>query len=645
MEGEELDGHFAVDVPPTHHVYTPGPGPFRPRRPSHTPSLTGRASRDEPLICARVFRTGGTQVQVVDDPSDLPSSKASTHSNDGGDVEFCVMGSREHVMALKRKVQELADAARALEAEKDRARQREEEITDELRSKEGELRRFETMHSVTDGSTLSGGGPREHPTVKTFGPIDMEIITESDAGDDRDGENNGFRQIFWKKPRIRQYIVRHTTLIREAEERTTTWLELFFDLLFAGIVAILGNAYISAQVSFSLQQFAVLFLMSIKPWVDYVMHQNIFASEDVAQRGFTVWIMALVVGLGVNSTNAVSSTHSIFTVFYLLIRFSFAAAYLSYWPLFPKFRSSLAQAAVPATLSAPMYIVSIFYPEHQYVLWWIGTAIDYLLSPALILLTRYVDFMPRPVHRLAISIEHMSERNGLFLIIVLAEVMIALFYNSVSATPDVSYAKAVVGLFLALSLAWLYFDVDGSQQEIHAMRRKTYTGVLWNLTHIPLYGAIVLAGVSLEVMVQATDESGDHAGSSSGAGGNTHAFTTRTYATFFGSLSGVLICYTIISLTHRSMHAARISKRLRTGTRMAVAILFAALAGTAHNAHAPLLSSGRCIALAAGALLLLVCLETWSRLGGATRHGETHADLPTDSVKVTPEEGAGVQAS
>ncbi|KAJ3178332.1 hypothetical protein HDU87_003644 [Geranomyces variabilis] len=641
MEGEEdLDGHIAIDVPPTHHVYTPGPGPFRSRRSSRIPSLSGRTSQDEPLVCARVFRTGATQIQVVDTPSDLPSEREKPHSNDGGDVEFCVMGSREHVLALKRKVQELADAARTLEAEKDRARQREEEIADELRSKEGELRRFETMHSGTDGSTLSGG-PREHPTVKTFGPIDMEIITESEAGD---GDNGGFRQIFWKKPRIRQYIIRHTTLIREAEERTTTWLELFFDLLFAGIVAVLGNAYISAQLSFSLEQFAILFLMSIKPWVDYVMHQNIFASEDVAQRGFTVWIMALVVGLGVNCVNGFSSTHSIFAVFYLLIRFSFAAAYLSYWPLFANFRSSLAQAAIPAAMSAPLYIVSIFYPEHKYVLWWSGIAIDYLLSPCLTLLTRYVDFMPRPVYRLAISIEHLSERNGLFFIIVLAEVMVALFYNSVSSTPDVSYAKAVVGLCLALSLAWLYFDVDGSQQEIHAMRRKAYTGVIWNLAHIPLYGSIVLAGVSLEVMVQATDESGDHAGSSSGAAGNSHAFTIRTYASFFGSLSCVLTCYTIISLTHRSMHAARISKRLRTGTRMAVAICFAALAGAARNAHAPLLSSARCIALAAGALLLLVSLETWSRLGGATRHGETHAELPIDSKKVGPDEGLGVQA-
>ncbi|KAJ3158148.1 hypothetical protein HDU86_003100 [Geranomyces michiganensis] len=643
----EDDGHIAIDVPPTHHVYSPGPGPYRPRRPSNTPSLPRRPSVDEPaLSCAREFRAGGAQIRVVDDPSELPSGADSC---DAQDVEFCVMGSREHVLALKKKVQELAEAARALEIEKNLARQREETIEFELETRKLELRRFETQRSVTDDSTL--GPPREHPTVKTFGPVDMEIISQSDAGD-ADGDFNGFRQIFWKKPRIRQYYHRDTTLIREAEERTTTWLELFFDLLFAGIVAILGNAYISVQLSFSLQQFAVLFLMCIKPWVDYVMHQNMFASEDVAQRGFTVWIMALVVGLGVNAANAVSATRSIFTVFYLLIRFSFAACYLSYWPVFPKFRVSLWQFAFPSMLSAPLYLCSIFFPEQRYALWWAGVAIDNLLNPAFSLVTRYGNFYPRPENRLAISIEHMSERNGLFLIIVLAEVMIALFYNSVSATPDVSFVKAVVGLILALSLAWIYFDVDGSQQEIHAMRRKAWTGILWNLTHIPLFGAVVLAGVSLEVMVQATDDSGGHGedGATTSGAGNAHAFTVRTYSSFFGSLALVLTCYTIISLTHRSMHAARISKRLRTGTRMAVAICFAALAGASHNAHAPLLSSARSIAVASGASLLLVGLETWSRLGGATRHGthghgtHVHAELPSENDKVDSEKGAAVQA-
>ncbi|KAI8819155.1 bacterial low temperature requirement A protein-domain-containing protein [Fimicolochytrium jonesii] len=574
--------------------------------------------------CTRFFRSGSKQFQIVDNPDELPPCNKSIDSN-GSETEFCVMGSPQHIAALKTKVLELQKTARDAEDEKELARQRAEQISGELESHKSDLLRF--TRTLTNGS--SSTATMVHPSIKQYGPIDMEIMpTEEPNGDDEQ-----LSQIFWKKPRIRQYLIRHTTLIREAEERTTTWLELLFDLLFAGIVAILGSAYIGTESPLDLPQFSILFLMSIRPWVDMVMYYNVFASDDVAQKGFIVWIMALVVGLGINCTEAISSTHTIFIVFYLLIRFSFALTYLSYYPLFPQFRASLVQSALPSFVSAVFFISSIFSKEHKYSLWWAGIAFDYLLNPCILLASRYIPWIPRPVHRLAVSIEHLSERNGLFLIIVLGEVMVALFYTSFSATPDLSYVKAVLALILALNLAWIYFDVDGSRQEIHAMRRHAWTGITWNLSHIPMFGAVVLAGVSVEVMVRATDDgAGDHHADAPGGG---HNFSTTTYRTFFGSLAVTLSCMTVISLTHRSLHASRLSKRVRTVARMAVAVCFAALAAAASDEH-PLMTSAKCVALAAGATLALVGLETWSRLGGISRHVQ---GVGTQDVKTVTEEG------
>ena len=372
---------------------------------------------------------------------------------------------------------------------------REQRTEAELTSQSSDL-----LYLAQTSTHASSGSGVLHPTIRQFGPIDMEILQEEPE------DETDLRQIFWRKPRIRQYLVRHTTLIREADERTTTWLELFFDLLFAGIVAILGAAYVGTDIHVTLGQFIMLFLMSIRPWFDYVMFYNVFASDDVVQKAFTAWIMALVVGLGVNCTNAVSTTNALFVVFYLLIRFSFAFTYVAYCPLFPQFRASLLQSAAPAFISSILFITSIFTPiVYTYILWCPGIAIDYLLSPLLILATRYLSWIPHPVHRLAINIEHMSERNGLFLIIVLGEVMVGLFYRSTSPLPDISYAKAVLAMLLGLNLAWIYFDLDGSRHEVHAMRRHAWTGIAWNLSHVPLFGAVVLAGVSVETMVSATD--------------------------------------------------------------------------------------------------------------------------------------------
>ncbi|KAJ3001914.1 hypothetical protein HKX48_002626, partial [Thoreauomyces humboldtii] len=545
-------------------------------------------------VCARFFRSGSRQFHVVDDASELPppgcDAMAKSDGDDGSDTEFCVMGSPAHVAALKQKVQELQQTAMDAAAEREMARQRAEAIGDELESHKADLLHLQrTMTGMTGSSSATVGGSQLHVTVKKYGPGAIETMDSDSVRSDSD--DTVWRQTFWRKPRIRQYLVNHATLVREAEERSTTWLELLFDLLFAGIVGILGAAYIGTTLPLDLVQYSVLFLMVIRPWEDFLMYHNVFASDDVAQKFFVLWIMALVVGLGINCTNAIGSTHTIFLVFYLLLRFSFAFTYLSFLPLFPKFRHSLIGSALPVFVSAPLFVSSIFVARsHSLTLWWTGVAIDTLLTPMVILLTRYVRWLPRPTHRLAVSIEHLSDRNGAFLIIVLGEVTVALFYNSENSAPDVLYVKAVLALILALNLAWIYFDVDGGVQEIHALRRHAYTGITWNLCHIPLFGSIVLAGVSVEQIVRATDE-----GNTTSSEEVEHHFTVQTYQTFFGALSLTLACLTLISLTHRSLHASRVPKRYRTAARMVVSICFAGLAGAVRDdggeGAVPLMSS------------------------------------------------------
>ena len=118
-----------------------------------------------------------------------------------------------------------------------------------------------------------------------------------------------------------------------------------------------------------------------------------------------------------------------------------------------------------------------------------------------------------------------------------------------------------------------------------------------------------------------------------------HPFSVTTYRTFFGSLALSLLCMTFISLTHRSMHAARLSKPRRTVARMAVALLFAGLAAGPRDSEIPLMPSLACIAVATSATMLLVALETWIRLGSVSRHGGGEG---AGQVTLQTEDGAGL---
>ncbi|CAI2180747.1 894_t:CDS:10 [Funneliformis geosporum] len=108
-------------------------------------------------------------------------------------------------------------------------------------------------------------------------------------------------------------------------------------------------------------------------------------------------------------------------------------------------------------------------------------------------------------YRPALNIEHYSERLGLFTIIALGEGILGILYTSFNPSPDGQLAKAILGLLTAYNLHWIYFDVDASRQFQHALRRHTFTGILFGLIHFPMNMALIAFGTSLGRMVQLRD--------------------------------------------------------------------------------------------------------------------------------------------
>ncbi|KAJ3041417.1 hypothetical protein HDV00_009397 [Rhizophlyctis rosea] len=587
-------------------------------------------------LAPNVLQDGCRRVQVLKTAEEL----AEWNKDKKGDDEnygACMLGSSAHIAILKRRVKELNSQAEAALAERQAAAQREEDLKAELETFRHDLQLLDPNAPLL---------PQEHVhhTVKEFGHIPMEIIPDEE---DRD------IQVFWQKPRVRQYVnlpgtpylnqltpslkYRYlhnlTTLHREESERKTTWLELFFDLLFVGLIAIVGHHYAEHPSASALGDYILLFLMSFRTWMDMLMFYDSFASNDIVQKVFVVWIMALLVGLGVNITYGAAATHVQHTIFYLLTRLSFSATYLSYIIYYPHFRNSFISMAAGFFISLPFWVsATVVREEIRVPLMFIGVFIDILASHVAIMLERYVPRFPKPEYRLAVNIEHLTERYGLFLIIVMGEVIVALFFPSESATPTMPLLKAILGLMLALNLSWIYFDADGSRQALHAMRRSAFHGLAWTLMHLPVFAAVVLAGSSLGYIVRASDDTGadshgtvdthDPVGPDTGASTSAHLVTRAAsptlgsplevpiIRTFFGSLAITIFCMAVIGACHQSPDNMRVRKWVRTGFRVVVAIAFAVVAGVGKG-----LSPVGCVGVAWGFTMALVVLETYSRTG------------------------------
>ncbi|KAJ3053909.1 hypothetical protein HK097_003099 [Rhizophlyctis rosea] len=559
-------------------------------------------------LAPRVIHDGARRVHVYETSKEL-TQWTEENKGQNENVEACVLGGAAHIAVLKRRVKELASQAESANADREAAAQREASLKAELDSFRHDLQLLDPNAPLTPPEH------HEHHTVKDFGSIPMVLLPEEEHSD---------VQLFWEKPRVRQYLHNLTTLHREESERKTTWLELFFDLLFVGLVAIVGHHYVEHPSSAALGQYILLFLMSFRTWMDMLVFYDSFASNDVVQKIFVVWIMALLVGLGVNITYGATITHVQHTIFYLLTRLSFSATYLVYILHFPHFRASFIGMAAGFFISLPFWIAALVVDEHvRLPLMWIGVLIDVFTSHVAILLERYIKAWPKPEYRLAVNIEHLTERYGLFLIIVIGEVVIALFFPSESANPTLPLLKAIFGLLLALNLSWIYFDADGSRQALHAMRRSAWAGLLWGLMHIPVFCALVLAGSSMGFVVRASDEV--HHEEAAGGHGEVSAhlvaraakalemgepLSKPLFRTFFGALSMTLLGMSILGACHKSPDNMRIRKWFRTGLRVLVAIFFAALAGVGEG-----LSPMGCIGVAWGLTLALVILETYSRTG------------------------------
>lgn len=290
----------------------------------------------------------------------------------------------------------------------------------------------------------------------------------------------------WQPPRLR-------TAENEEEERRATWLELFYDLVF--VVAI-------AQVSHNLTEdvslsgflgFVILFVPIWWSWVGATFYATRFDTDDLGHRLLTLLQMVGVAVLAVNVHYGLGKSSAGFALSYFAIRMLLVFEYLSAGYFVPSARPLTNWYSRGFALAALCWFVSVFVPiPWRFALWAVGLMIDFAT--------------PLTVGRIAIQIppstSHIPERLGLFTIIVLGEAVASVVRGVSELEWGVASAvEAVLGMTIAFSLWWIYFDsVDGSP--LKALRAGyVHLGMIWLYAHLPLAIGIAATGVGVEHIV------------------------------------------------------------------------------------------------------------------------------------------------
>ncbi len=271
-------------------------------------------------------------------------------------------------------------------------------------------------------------------------------------------------------------------------ERHTTWLETFYDLVFAVAVAALGVRLGADLSAVGVLRFLALFIPLWWTWLGHTVYDTRFDTDDVPQRLLTFGIMLAAAAMAVTIPRAFEGASAGFAAAYVAARACLLLLYGRAYRHAVEARPFVLYYLASFGCGAALWAMSILTPPQvRYALWTIGMAVE-LATPWLV----------RPTLRRApVDTSHLPERLALFTVIVLGELITAVVGSVGSVSTGRIAAAALVAAMLAFVLAacvwWVYFTFV----EVSAFAERLGSGQPYIYLHLPLVAGLTLSGVGL----------------------------------------------------------------------------------------------------------------------------------------------------
>jgi len=237
--------------------------------------------------------------------------------------------------------------------------------------------------------------------------------------------------------------------------RTATWLELFFDLIFVVAVGdvthILSHTHEGHLEPLQFWKFVLIFMPLWWIWASHTVYANRFDADDRKHRLATLCIMFLLIIIsGLIDRRFVASFGAI-VVCYALSKYTVAMMYIV-----SKYRHKGGDQLTTAVggvivACATISLASILFPAPQrYFVFYLGIAFDLLA---------FIFFLPPRLEVIPVHTEHLIERVGLLTLIMLGESVSSLSAGLANFSWTVQTLRtALTGFVMISAIWWVYFD-------------------------------------------------------------------------------------------------------------------------------------------------------------------------------------------
>jgi low temperature requirement protein LtrA len=281
-----------------------------------------------------------------------------------------------------------------------------------------------------------------------------------------------------------------------------SFLELFFDLVFVAVIAQLAHRLAENPSWDGVGWFVFLFYAVWSSWVNGTYYHDLHTTNDLSIRVFTFAQMLAVALMAVHAGNVPGEGATGFAIGYAANAFLLVSMWFRTGLHDPDHRTASIPYSFAYLISAILFAVSVAVdPPLTYWLWAAA-----LLSEALgyaIALNRWTPPDSQPGEAVIAATPSLIERMGLFVIIVLGEVVVSAVNGMAELTP-MDLDESIIGLsgvLIAIGLWWLYFDLVSHRPP---ESRRTQA---WLFLHFPLVVAIAAGGSGVLTTIE-------HAGSS-----------------------------------------------------------------------------------------------------------------------------------
>jgi low temperature requirement protein LtrA len=281
------------------------------------------------------------------------------------------------------------------------------------------------------------------------------------------------------------------------ETRHSTWLELFFDLVFVVAVAQLAQELGNDVTAGGFFRFLAFFVPVWWAWMGFTFYANRFDTDDLPYRLAILAAMLGVAALATTLPDAWAGTSRGFVLAYVFVRLMLLLLYVRAIRHVVEGRANAIFSFAAFSVAVVIWLSSLLVaPPMRYWVWVIALAIE---IGAPLVGWRLIPSAP-------VDPRHAPERLGLLTIIVLGESVFAV----VLAITDVNWSTeallaALGGFLCAAAFWWIYFEFVNPEYLFVALRRhgRILRGLVFVYSNFPIIAGVAALGVGVKLAILA----------------------------------------------------------------------------------------------------------------------------------------------